>query len=89
MTVIDYRVSIYNGLGRRTGTEPASYTPTLTDAREWSERDDWFTALIGTADSFVLDRLGLELDYDGDEYCKAQIAAVEDAYIALLDAAEV
>jgi hypothetical protein len=73
---IEYRVSTYNGLGRRTGTEPISYTPTLADAIKWSETNEKFT--------FVLDLLELGLVSDGDEYCTAQIEAVEDAYVALL-----
>jgi hypothetical protein len=75
-TRIDYRASIYNGLGRKTGTGSLSYTPTLDDAITWSETNEQFT--------FVLDLLKLGLVSDGDEYCTAQIEAVEDAYIALL-----
>ena len=73
---IEYRGSTYNGLGRRTGTEPTSYTPILSDAIEWNATDEKFT--------FVLDLLDLGLRTDGDEYCTSVIQAVEDAFDALL-----
>lgn len=74
---IEYRVSTYNGLDRKTGTEPTSYAPTLADAIEWSKTNEKFT--------FVLDLLELGLVSDGDAYCTEQIEAVEDAYTTLLD----
>ena len=77
MQPIDYRASIYNALGHKIGTGALSYTPTLADATKWSRANEQFT--------FVLDLLHLGLVNDGDDYCTAQIEAVEGAYIALLD----
>ena len=76
-TRVDYRASRYNALGQRIGTGALSYTPTLADAIDWSRDDEKFT--------FVLDLLHLGLVSDGDDYCTAQIEAVEGAYITLLD----
>jgi len=76
---IYYKISTYddNDLDLKTGTEPRSYMPTKADAIEWNATDEKFT--------FVLDLLELGLVSDGDEYCTAQIEAVEYAYDSLLD----
>jgi hypothetical protein len=76
-TRLDYRASIYNALGQKIGTGALSYTPTLADAIDWSRAEEQST--------FVLGLLHLGLVGDGDDYCIAQVEAVEGDYITLLD----
>jgi hypothetical protein len=54
-----------------------SYTPTLTDAKRWSDTPEKFI--------FVLDLLGLSLTDDGDAYVGGKVEAVEVAFDLLLD----